>query len=73
MYGLGHLYTTCADCGVSYPAALGDDHECAPDRWLEHQFLRLADEIERFEWEWRSYLASARGRFDVWYAARTRS
>ena len=72
MYGLGPLYTTCESCGAAYPVALANTHECAPGRWVDHQLFRLRDELERFEWEWRAYLASPRGRFEAWYAARTR-
>jgi hypothetical protein len=72
MYGLGPLYTTCDDCGAAYPTALAPAHECRPERWADHQLFRLRDEVDRFEWEWRVYLASPQGRFEVWYAARTR-
>ena len=72
MYGLGPLYTTCESCGAAYPVALADAHECGQERWVDHELFLLREEVERFEWEWRAYLASPLGRFEVFYAERTR-
>jgi len=50
----------CRDCG-----AKTHDHACDRNRLVEHQVSGLEDEID-------AYLASPRGRFELWWATRER-
>lgn len=65
-------YSLCSECGV--PVPLGDvlDHECNHAHWIAYQVAKARHEIERLDTEIESYLESPRGRFEVWYAERTR-
>jgi hypothetical protein len=51
---------------------MGDDHTCEHDRWVAYQADRVQHEIERIDDELGSYLQTARGQFERWYAGRTR-
>lgn len=62
----------CPDCGASVDQAERDAHVCERDRWLDYQTFGLRGELDAFEAELGSYLASKRGRFDLWYAERRR-
>jgi hypothetical protein len=62
----------CPECGASVARHTTADHVCEPDRLLDYALFQLRDEIARFEDDLRSYLNSARGRFELWYAARQR-
>jgi hypothetical protein len=73
MFGFPQLsYRQCEDCGVAVPVNEGDIHECEPERRLEFQLLRLRPGIVAFEADLRAFLASPRGRFELWYAERQR-
>ncbi len=74
MFGaFSHLpFTPCPECGASLAPAQLHEHECEPERWLDHQMLQCREEIERFEGVVVTYLDSPRGRFELWYAARQR-
>lgn len=62
----------CPDCGASVEQAELESHVCERERWLDYHMFRLRGEVDSFEAELGAYLASARGRFELWYAARRR-
>jgi hypothetical protein len=53
----------CPDCGAA--VARAGRHVCDQERLVEHQLNGLEDEID-------AYLASARGKFELWWATRER-
>ena len=65
-------YMPCPDCGASLERC-DDAHECERERWLEFQLFQLRDEVDEFEAERVEYLASSRGRFELYYAERERA
>lgn len=65
-------YEPCPECGASVASAGTEEHVCEHERRLDYQMLQLREEIGRFEREAGAYLASAHGRFELWYAARER-
>jgi hypothetical protein len=65
-------FTTCTECGVTIPLAAEEEHECRHDQWIAHQVGRVSGEIERIDVELADYLETAHGKFDLWYAQRTR-
>jgi hypothetical protein len=65
-------YVSCDECGASVARDEGVGHECDPERLLDYRIFHLRDEVARFELELGAYLASARGRFESWYAERHR-
>lgn len=65
-------FMPCPDCGSSVERAQAARHSCDPERRLEYQLFRLRDGLQALEADIGAYLASARGRFEVWYAARER-
>lgn len=75
MLGGAFDYTSCRECGTS----IGLDglelelHRCDERHRAEHALAIAMAEVELFACELRDYLESARGRFEVFYAARTRS
>ncbi|MDX6397486.1 MAG: hypothetical protein QOJ43_894 [Gaiellaceae bacterium] len=62
----------CPECGESLDLDARVSHECDEARWADYQLFQLRDEIEALEPQIASYLASPRGRFELWYAARNR-
>jgi len=69
----GPRYRHCADCGGCVPTADLDGHVCEQERWLDYQLFQRREELERFESELGVYLASPRGRFELWCAERDRT
>jgi hypothetical protein len=65
-------YMPCPDCGASVDGRAAGQHVCERERWLDYQLFQRRDEIQRFDGELGAYLCSARGRFELWYAERTR-
>jgi hypothetical protein len=65
-------YVSCDACGTSLERHERDAHACDPERRLHFELFQLRDELDRFESELALYLASPRGRFEVWYAERRR-
>jgi hypothetical protein len=63
-------YMPCPDCGDSVEQAERENHLCEPERWLDYQLFQLREEVDSFEVQLGAYLASPRGRFELWYAAR---
>jgi len=68
-------YMPCDQCGTSLDREERDEHACDPERRLEYQLFQQRAAIAHFDDELGAYLASAQGRFEVWYAEnmRTRS
>lgn len=65
-------FMPCPDCGESLDAGLRAGHRCDDERWVTYQLFQLRDEIASFESQVAAYLTSLHGRFELWYAARTR-
>jgi hypothetical protein len=65
-------FMTCSDCGENVPWAQTGEHECDQERWISFQVTRARAEIEHFDQELARYLETARGKFELWYAERTR-
>lgn len=65
-------YRPCPECGASVARAEVDEHVCDQERWLDYQMFGQHEEIARFEGDLNAYLASAKGQFELWYAARAR-
>ncbi|MGN6430007.1 MAG: hypothetical protein ACTHNB_04640 [Gaiellaceae bacterium] len=55
----------CRDCGAAVARASQQEHACDREQLVEHQLKGLEDEID-------AYLASPRGRFELWWATRER-
>jgi hypothetical protein len=74
MLGGASDYTRCPDCGTSvgHEILVAELHRCDARHREDHVSELLVVETEVFEWEWADYLDSPRGRFEVFYAARTR-
>ncbi len=62
----------CPDCGDSVEQAVWVSHVCERERWLDYQLFHVREEVHSFEAQVGAYLASTRGRFELWYAARRR-
>lgn len=62
----------CPGCGVSVATETLEDHVCDRERFVAHQLAKLRPEIAHFDRDLGRYLASPHGRFEQWYAARTR-
>jgi hypothetical protein len=65
-------YLPCPDCGASVARAEVEAHECEEERRLDYQVFQQREEVERLPGEIVDYLASPRGRFELWYAERER-
>lgn len=65
-------YAPCPECGASLAAEDRDEHECDRERWVDFQMCQLRTDVARFEVDLAGYLGSTRGRFEAWYAERTR-
>jgi hypothetical protein len=66
-------YMPCEECGASVARAEREAHKCERERWLSYQVFQRRDELERFDDELAAFFESPRGRFEAWYAARSRS
>ena len=65
-------YMPCPECGGSVDRLESDEHVCDHERQVKYQLFQLRDEVAEFDSELECYLASPRGLFEQWYAARTR-
>lgn len=54
------------------PTAELEGHECSRERWLDYQMFQLRAELASFDVQVAAFLASPRGRFEVYYAERQR-
>jgi hypothetical protein len=66
-------YLPCPDCGGAVDRAAAEEHVCDAERSLQFQLFRVRVELERFDEELASYLATPAGRFEVYYAERDRA
>lgn len=78
-FGLGRMmlgfqppFMPCSECGASVALGDLDEHACDPERWLDYQVFQLRTELEELEDEVGAYLASSRGKFDLWCAEQAR-
>jgi hypothetical protein len=62
----------CPECGESLDVEARSSHACDEARWVDYQLFQLREEIDALEPQVAAYLASPRGRFELWYAARNR-
>jgi hypothetical protein len=62
-------FMPCPECGSSVERAHAAGHRCDPERRLNYEVFALLAAVEA---EIDAYLASPRGRFELWYAARER-
>lgn len=65
-------FMPCPECGSSCERAALAGHACDQERLLDFRVFQLRDEVALLEDGVRAYLESARGRFELWYAARER-
>jgi hypothetical protein len=65
-------YIACPECGACVPRWEADDHVCDRERWLDYQLVRLRPEIARFEADLSDWLGTDEGRFELYYAERSR-
>lgn len=66
-------YMPCPECGATLENAEMDQHVCEQERWLNYQLFQLREEIAGFDRDVGTYLASAKGQFELWYAERQRA
>jgi hypothetical protein len=62
----------CPDCGASVARGAAEKHVCDEQRKLDYRLLQVRDEVAAFDGQLSAWLASARGRFEVWLAERER-
>ena len=62
----------CDRCGASVETRSAGAHRCDDARRLDYAVFGLRGEIESFEEELRTWLATPRGRFELFYAERER-
>jgi hypothetical protein len=55
----------CQDCGGAVARGSSEEHVCDRERLVEYQLMGLQAEID-------AYLASPRGRLELWWATRER-
>ena len=65
-------YLDCPECGTSVASLALDRHRCDDRHRRDHAKRVAGSEIGVFEAEFRSFLATPLGRFEVFYAARRR-
>lgn len=63
-------FMPCPTCGGSVERSRSALHRCDPDRAVSYRMFELREEIAGFEDQFRSYLATAHGRFERWLAVR---
>lgn len=65
-------FMPCPACGASCDRAELGEHACDPERFVDFAFFQLRHEVALLQEGVWSYLESARGRFELWYAERQR-
>jgi hypothetical protein len=63
-------FMPCAHCGASVER--GAEHECDERRVVEFRLAQLGPEIDSFGEQLSAWLETPRGRFERFYAERTR-
>jgi len=66
-------YLPCPDCGDSVARSELAAHVCREERRCDYVAFQVGVEVAVFEEELACYLASPRGRFELYYAARERA
>lgn len=62
----------CEQCGASVERGAEPAHECDDERRLEFRVFALRAEIDSFDAVWTAWLETPHGRFELFYAERTR-
>ena len=70
--GFALRFIPCEGCGLSVAKGEYAAHVCEPDRRIAYQMIQHEDDLARVEREIHRYLDSPRGRFEAWYAERSR-
>ena len=65
-------FMPCDQCGASVARSERDSHVCDEQRRLDYAMFQLRTEISGFDEQWRTFLASPRGRFEAYDATRRR-
>jgi hypothetical protein len=65
-------YLNCPECGTSVSAAAIAAHACDDRLRREHNDRTASAQVAELEADIRSFLQSPRGRFELFYAQRTR-
>jgi hypothetical protein len=65
-------FMPCVRCGASVETRLVDEHACDEERRLDYLLFQHRYELVRFESELAAWLESPDGRFELFYAARSR-
>jgi hypothetical protein len=65
-------YFPCEACGASVAKAEREGHVCDPERRLDYQLVQQREELAGLEDEYRAYLATPNGMFELWWAERSR-
>jgi hypothetical protein len=65
-------YLNCPECGTSVSAAAIAAHACDDRHRREHHDRTAVAQVAELEADIRSFLESPRGRFELFYAQRTR-
>jgi hypothetical protein len=63
-------FMPCTACGDSVERSTESDHRCRPSRRVDYLMFQLRDRVAEFEPQLHRFLASSRGRFETWLAAR---
>ena len=66
-------YMPCSDCGASVDQRADEAHVCDAERRLDYRLFQLRAEVAAFDNDLGEFLASPRGRFELWYVARERA
>jgi hypothetical protein len=62
----------CDHCGASVERGTEAAHECDDERRLEFCVFALREGIGSFDEAWTAWLQTPRGRFELYYAERSR-
>ena len=62
----------CERCGASVDRGAADEHACEEGRRLDYLVFQLRGEILELEAELAAWLETPGGRFELFYAERTR-
>jgi hypothetical protein len=63
-------FLPCNQCGESVDRFAAVAHHCSLDRSVDHQMTALRADIDTFEGRLQEFLATPRGSFETWLAAR---
>jgi hypothetical protein len=72
MLDTGPGYLDCPECGTSVPLPTLEPHRCDERHRQDHGGRLAASEADAFAAEFGLFLATRHGRFEAYYAARSR-